>query len=186
MGPEVAAIPLSIQTAGLVGHGTSILALTTPGAFGAGLGFTAAQALQSAGAGFSALSSISAGRSAALGSDLQAELFRRDALRREQIAALNADEFARQERRRQARFRNLFIGGSGAEPSGTFTKVSQDAAAEAEFQRLKILSGGEAESTNLLSRAIFSEATGRAKQRQSRARAGSILLRGAGQLFGNA
>ena len=156
----------------------------------------------------SAAGSIQQGQAAQQQANLQAEILRREAERERLVSQGEASEFARDTRRLLARQRAL-MGARGVQiGTGTPLELATDTAEEAEFQRLKILSGGEATVSRLLSQAGLARASGRAARRQGFLRGAasafgpvkgrtrqtpalfssreSLLLRGSGQRFGQA
>ncbi len=98
-----------------------------------------------------------------------------DATTRLALSRQEADEFRRNTSRLLATQRARSGASGTVAGTGTNLDLAEDTAAEAEFQRLKILSGGKADASRLERRA-----TGK------RIRAGATLLRGAGQTFGTA
>ena len=122
------------------------------------------------GAGLSVLGFIQQSQQA----KLQAEIFKREAERRDKESQVEAGEFGRSSNRLLARQRAL-RGASGVQVgTGTSLDLAEDTAAEAEFQRLKILSGGAADVSRLKTQSTL-----------ERRRARSILLSGAGKTFGS-
>ena len=178
----LAGVPATVGAAGTLAGGGFTLA--TSGLIGSAGVVSAGSLLSGVGTLVGAISAISQGRAAQQQADLQAEIFRREAERERLVSKGEASDFARQSRRLLARQRAL-AGGSGVQiGTGTPLELSVDTAEEAEFQRLKILSGGEADVSRLLSRAALEREKGRAARRAGFIRGGSLLLRGAGQTFG--
>jgi len=132
---------------------------------------------------WAAMGAFRAGQAAAQRGALQAELFRRSEKQRLDLAAANARDFARNASARQARLR-LLQGVSGATKKGTPGKIEDNFAAESEFQRLKIIHGGDVAASRDALRAIFAETQGRNLRQQAFLRGGAKILKGAGQAFG--
>jgi len=146
--------------------------------------FTLGNVLTGAGIVSSAFGQQAQGQQYGAQAGLQAELYRREAERQKQLSAADAADFSRKAKRLLASQRAL-QGGTGARVgTGTHLDLSEDTAAEAEYQRLKILSGGEATESRLLTQAGLTQYGGRAQRRLANQRTGATLLRGAGQLFG--
>src|SRR3990167_4511580 len=163
---------------------TAALAGSIGGAKGASLpALSLGIFLVGAGSLFGAVSSMQAGRAAQQNSAMQAELFRREAEQRRQISERDAEAFRKRQSRLQGTLRAR-IGGSGVTMEGTPLMVAEDIAAESELQRLRILHGGAADESRLLTQASLERFAGQNARRQGNLRAGSLLLKGAGQMFG--
>ena len=103
---------------------------------------------------------IYSGISAKSQADAQAGILRQQAASERQIAGLNAEDFKRSTSRLMAK-RRAAGGATGIEQgSGSALAVSEDLAAEAEFQRLRILAGGEVRGTRLEQSAALSKRAG--------------------------
>lgn len=180
MGPEVALVP-TLVSAPIGASAVAMLPATSAAAGSFGFG----SILSGVGSAFSALSALQQGRTAQGNAALQAELFSREAAQRRQASEADAEMFRRRQDRLQGTLRAR-VGGSGVTMEGTPLMVAEDIASEAELQRLRILHGGIADESRLESQAGLSRFSGAAARQQGNLRAGSYLLRGAGQLFGNA
>ncbi|MEE8488411.1 MAG: hypothetical protein V3S56_09590 [Gemmatimonadota bacterium] len=135
-------------------------------------------------AAIAAAGAIQQGQAARKAADAQSEIFRRQAERERLLSEQEAISFSRSTSRLAATQRAL-QGGSGAVAGvGTFAGLSDDFAAEAEFQRLNILSGGEATASRLEASASLERFKGKQAQKAGFFRAGSSLISGAGQQFG--
>lgn len=142
--------------------------------------------LMAAGTGLTVVNSMQQASAAKQQGAAQAELLRRDATRKMQLAEQEAKDIARQwSALTGTRFAEH--GGSGAAFSGTFSDVNREIAGEAEFQRQKILSGGADAAAKANLQARFAELKGRATARDKQFRAGAQLFKGAAAtgLFGD-
>lgn len=164
-----------------------VLPLAATGAFGAGAkGFALPSLGTLATIGGTIVSAFSAqqqGAAAQQNAQLQAELFRREAEQRRQGSEADAEAFRKRQNRLLGTFRAR-QGASGVTMEGTPLMVEEDIASEAELQRLRILHGGQADESRLLTQAALQQGAGAQLRRQGNLRAGSLLLKGAGQMFG--
>jgi len=136
------------------------------------------------GMAISAVSAIQQGQAANQAAKTQAEIYRQQAERERQDAANREDDY-RRAASRQLATRRALMGASGVEAGeGSPLMVSQDMAGEAEYQALRVRSGGEVQATRLEQQAALARAEGRNKQRGSYFRAGASLLRGASSAAG--
>ena len=135
------------------------------------------------GAVVSAAGTIQQGKVARRTADYNAAVTRQEAERLQQQAALDAREHDRSSRRYMARQRALY-GGSGVTLSGTPQLVLMDTAAEAEFQKQKILYGGTIDAQRLETQAQLMRFEGRSAQRAAYGKAAVTLLTGASSLGG--
>ena len=149
-----------------------------------GTGITVGEVLTAGGTLLAASGAIQAGKQAERDAALQSEILRREAQQEQEQSESEAADFAKSGRRLLARQRAL-AGASGTQiGTGSFLDLSEDTAGEIDLQRLKILSGGDITSSRLLTSALFERQSGKQERRLGNIRGGSILLRGAGQLFG--
>lgn len=153
-------------------------------AAGIGLSAGAKQALTLGATALQAFSAIQQGRQVAQNAAFDAQQLEQQAQRDREISAQEADEFERDESRRRATARALSAG-SGVTMEGSPLAVLGDLAGEAEFQRRRILAGGEQAATRAENQALVRRAQGRNARRGSFLRAGSSLLTGAGAFGGS-
>lgn len=124
----------------------------------------------------SAAGSIQQGRAASAASKTQAELYRRQAQREQQIGALNASR-ARKDAEALAGKQRAFLAGSGADPSsGSALLVQEDLAEEGEFNARLAENNALHAAQSRMSAAVLARAAGRGAQQGSYFRAGSTLL----------
>ena len=145
----------------------------------------AAQVLSAVGTGVSVISSMQQGKAGQQQANLQAELYNREATQKRQQSEADAELFRRRQSALQGSLRAR-VGGQGVTMEGTPLMVAEDLASEGELQRLRILHGGIADESRLRFQGDLSNFQGAAARRQGNLRAGSSLLKGAGQLFGQA
>lgn len=137
---------------------------------------TAKQAITAASAAVSALGSIRQGRDAKAAADFDAAQLEQQAKRDEEIAKLDAQDFRNSEARRQATLRAR-VAGSGTTLEGSSLAVLSNLAEEAEFQALRIESGGD--TAQAFNQAELRRAEGRSARTAGFTRAGATLLTGA-------
>ena len=140
-------------------------------------------ALKAAGTAVSAIAARNAGIAAQNQGNLQAELYNREATQKRQQSEADAELFRRRQSALQGSLRAK-VGGQGVTFEGTPLMVAEDLASEGELQRLRILHGGIADESRLRFQGDLSRYKGDAERQQGTLRAGSYLLKGAGQLFG--
>lgn len=130
-----------------------------------------------------AVGAISQGQAAKKQANFQAAIERQRAERERQEAAARESDFRRDQARLMGK-RIAAMGGSGVE-SGTGSPLlaSEDFAAEAELQALRIRNSGEVMSTRLEQSARLQEMAGRNAARAGFFRAGSLLISGAGDAY---
>ena len=143
----------------------------------------AAQVLSAVGTGVSVISSMQQGKAGQQQANLQAELYNREATQKRQQSEADAELFRRRQSALQGSLRAR-VGGQGVTMEGTPLMVAEDLASEGELQRLRILHGGIADESRLRFQGDLSRYKGDAERQQGTLRAGSYLLKGAGQLFG--
>src|SRR3990167_4668275 len=160
--------------------GAPAVAMLTAGTASA---FSIGNIISGVGALVGAAASRNAGIAAQNQANLQAELYSREATQRRQASEADAELFRRRQDRLQGTLRAR-LGASGVTMEGTPLMVAEDIASEAELQRLRILHGGIADESRLQFQGDLSRFSGAAARQQSNLRAGSYLLKGAGQLFG--
>ena len=114
----------------------------------------------------SAFGQIQAGRAAAATGKVQQELAEREAMRKLLIGKRNAQEFEVASSAALAT-RNANFGGSGAEPTGSFTNVGNSIRNQQELQRLKILSGAEDEALKLRIQGSFAQQKGQSEKNKA-------------------
>jgi hypothetical protein len=141
------------------------------------------QAFSGIGGLLGAAGALSAGNAAASQGNLQAEMLRRDAARIKEIGERDAADFRRKTSGLLAT-RRAEGGGSGLQQSGTFSDVSANVASEAEYQRLKILSGAADASAKTNAEAILAKTAGQNKKKASRFRAAAMVASAGSQMFG--
>jgi hypothetical protein len=132
----------------------------------------------------SAVGAIAQGQAAAQQGKYQSEVMRQQAERERQEAAVREDDYRRQASRDMATRRAL-MGASGVDSgTGSPLMVSEDMIGEAEYQALRIRSGGEVQATRLEQQAQLARMAGSNAQSGSYFRAGASLLQGAGYGYG--
>ena len=135
-------------------------------------------ALSLGAAAISAVGAIQQGQAARQSADFEAAQLRQNAIREREIAAQEAQDFENDEARRRATLRAR-VAGSGTTLEGTPLAVLSDLAGEAEFQRRRILAGGETRAGALETSASVRQLEGRNAQRAGFFKAGGSLLTGA-------
>lgn len=126
-----------------------------------------------------AAGAVYSGAQAQKAANMQAAIDRQRAEREREVADLQAKEFERDQADLMAKRRAL-MGGSGVDPtSGSPLLVSEDFAAENEFQRLLIEAGGEDRATRLEQSARLQEMKGRNARTAGLVKGGSLLFQGA-------
>ena len=141
--------------------------------------------LSGIGSGIAAMAARNAGLAAQNQANLQAELYNREATQKRQQSEADAELFRRRQSALQGSLRAR-VGGQGVTFEGTPLMVAEDLASEGELQRLRILHGGIADESRLRFQGDLAGFQGAAARRQGNLRAGASLLKGAGQLFGQA
>lgn len=136
------------------------------------------QALSLASAAISAFGAIQQGAAANRAAKFESAQLRIQADRDRQIAEQDAQDFDDNESRRRATARAR-IAGSGVTFEGTPLAVLSDLAGEAQFNKLRILSGGETSVIRAENQAANRRVEGRSAQRSGFFRAGASLLTGA-------
>ena len=140
--------------------------------------------LTAGGALISAVGAIQQGQAASAQSKLQAGILRQQAEQERLQAASNEADFRRQQQFLLAR-RRAMLGAAGVDPAaGSPLLVSEDFAGEVELQALRIRSGGKLRATRLEQQAGLERFSGRAARRADFIRGGSLLVTGAGKVFG--
>ena len=136
-------------------------------------------------AALSAVGAVQKGQAADAQAKLQSRVLRQQAeSQRQQSAADEADFRARQSRLLAQR--RAALGASGVDPaSGSPLLVSEDFASEVELNALRIRAGGEVRATRLEQQAGLQRFQGRAARTSGFFRGGSLLLTGAGKVFGD-
>ena len=143
---------------------------------------TLADAIAVAGAVAGAAGAVSSGQAAQRQASFEAQQLQIQAERDREIARQQAQDFERDEDRRRAALRAR-VAGSGVTLEGSPLAVLGDLAAEAEFQRRRILAGGETASTRARSQADIRRFEGRSSRSAGATRAGASLLTGAARVF---
>lgn len=135
-----------------------------------------------AGIAISAVGAVQQGFQAKAQSEFQAKVARQQAQNQRQQAAAAEGDFRRRQDRLMAR-RRAIMGGSGVESgTGSPLLVSEDFAGEAELGARRIRAGGETRGTRLDTEASLFQTAGRNAVTSGFFRAGSSLLKGAGQV----
>lgn len=151
---------------------------------GAGKTVSTFAVLSAAGAAVQALGAIQKGQAAQSQANFQAQILQQQAERERQVAEANEEDF----RRRQSFIlaqRRAALGASGVvQAEGSPLLVSEDFAAEVEFQALRIRSGGELRATRAEQQAVLQRFQGRAARSAGFVRGGALLITGAGKSFG--
>ena len=138
---------------------------------------------QAAGAGVSAIGAVQSGRAGQQQAQFQANVLRQQAERDRLEADQRSEDFARRTSMLEASRRAL-LGGSGVDPSeGSPLLTSEDFAAEAELNRLRILAGGDVVSNRLQQQADLTKFSGRQAKQEGFSRGGALLLSGVGKAF---
>ena len=136
-----------------------------------------------AGAAISAVDAIQSGRAEQQRADLQADIERQKAKRELENAAVREEDLRRKTSQLMGQ-RRAILGASGVDPSsGSPLLVSEDFAAEAELQALRIRSGGELSATRLEQQANLFRLSGRQAGRAGFVRGGALLLDRTGSAF---
>lgn len=142
--------------------------------------FGAKQAASLASSAISAFGAIQQGQAAAQSAAFESAQLQQNAIRERQIAEQEAEDFADQESRRRAALRAR-VGGSGTTLEGTPLAILTDLAGESEFQKLRILAGGETRASASENTARVRRFEGANAQRSGFFRSGASLLTGAGK-----
>lgn len=130
-----------------------------------------------------AVGSIAAGQAQASQAKYQSEVLHQQAVREQQEAASREDDY-RRDAQRQMASRRAAMGASGINTgTGSPLLVSEDMAGEAEYQALRIRSGGELNATRLEQQAGLARMEGKNAVTGSYFRAGASLLSGAGSAY---
>ena len=140
--------------------------------------------LLAAGTAVSTFGAIQQGQATKASSRFQAAVQQQQAERERLEAAQREDDFRRARSRDQGTRRAGF-GATGVEPGeGSPLITSEDFAAEAELQALRLRAGGELRATRLEQAAALNRFQGSAANRAGFVRGGSLLIRSAGVAFG--
>ena len=131
--------------------------------------------------GISAVSAISQGQQQGRMMGYQAAVQEQQAAREREIAAQQASEFERKQSDLMAK-RRAALGATGVQPgTGSPLLVSQDFAAETQYQKLLLEAGGEDRATRLEQSAALSRMGGKSKRAAGFARGGALLFQGASE-----
>lgn len=130
-----------------------------------------------------AVSSIAQGQAANQQAKYQSEVMRQQAERERQDAA-NREQDYRRDSSREMAHRRAMMGASGVEAGeGSPLLVAEDMTGEAEYQALRIRSGGELQATRLEQNAALTRSAGRNAMIGSYGRAGASLLSAGGYAY---
>jgi len=136
-----------------------------------------------AGAAISALSAYKQGQAGQAQADYQAEVYKQQAQREQQIAQMSEEDFRSRESAVLAA-RRAKLGASGIDIStGTPLLGEADFAQEVELQARRIRAGGETTATRLEQQAGLYEQAGKASAQAGLFGAGSSLLAGLGTYY---
>jgi len=142
---------------------------------------TLTQVIGAIGTAVSAVSAVSQGIQQGRMNRYQAAVDEQRAQRERERAELDASEFERRQSDLMAK-RRAELGGSGVEPgTGSPLLVSQDFAAETEFQKLMIMAGGEDRATRLEQEAGLYRKSAKNARTAGFVRGGSLLVQGLGE-----
>ena len=134
------------------------------------------------GSGVSAVGTIQSGQAAKQAGELQAELFRREADRDREIAALEASRIESEGKALAARQRVLLAGQGRDISTGSALLIQTDLAEEVEFQKQLAEAGGDTQAALAETKSVLALAEGRSTATSSLFRAGSTLLTGVSEV----